>query len=78
MPKGERVRCSADTEDKKQAQELRDKLNVESWWIAKLGEKPRHIWDEATYERLMETPHKKTHKQGVGPSSISEVSTSTS
>jgi len=64
-PKGERVRCSAETEDKKQAQELHDKLKAESWRIAKLGEKPRHTWDEAAYEWLMETQHKKTHKQDV-------------
>ncbi len=64
-PKGERVRCSAETEDKKQAQELHDKLKAESWRIAKLGEKPKRTWDEAAYRWLTETDCKKTHHEDV-------------
>lgn len=64
-PKGERVRCSTETEDKKQAQELHDKLKAESWRIAKLGEKPKRTWDEAAYRWLTETDYKKTHHEDV-------------
>lgn len=64
-PSGERVRRSAATEDKTQAQELHDKLKAESWRIAKLGEKPKRTWDEAAYKWLMETQHKKTHREDV-------------
>ncbi|SDY77211.1 Site-specific recombinase XerD [Nitrosomonas sp. Nm33] len=64
-PSGERVRRSAATEDRIQAQELHDKLKAESWRVAKLGEKPKRTWDEAAYKWLMETQHKKTHHDDV-------------
>ncbi len=64
-PSGERVRCSAATEDRTQAQELHDKLKAESWRVAKLGEKPKRTWDEAAYKWLMETQYKKTHHDDV-------------
>ncbi|WP_254776337.1 site-specific integrase [Nitrosomonas sp. Nm34] len=64
-PSGERVRRSAATEDRTQAQELHDKLKAESWRITKLGEKPKRTWDEAAYKWLMETQHKKTHHDDV-------------
>ncbi|WP_256207602.1 tyrosine-type recombinase/integrase [Nitrosomonas marina] len=59
-PSGERIRCSAATEDKNQAQEFHDKLKAEAWRVAKVGEKPKYTWDEAAYKWLMETQHKKT------------------
>ncbi len=64
-PSGERIRCSAATEDKTQAQEFHDKLKAESWRVVKLGDKPRRTWDEAAYKWLMETQHKKTHHNDV-------------
>ena len=64
-PSGERIRRSAGTEDKTQAQELHDKLKAESWRIAKLGDKPRRTWDEAAYKWLMESQHKKSHREDV-------------
>ena len=64
-PSGERVRCSAATEDKTQAQEFHDKLKAESWRIVKLGDKPKRTWDEAAYKWLMETEHKASHKQDM-------------
>jgi integrase len=64
-PSGERVRRSAETEEKSHAQELHDKLKAESWRIAKLGEKPKRTWDEAAYRWLTETQHKKTHLEDV-------------
>ncbi|SFE80829.1 Site-specific recombinase XerD [Nitrosomonas sp. Nm166] len=64
-PSGERVRCSAATEDKTQAQEFHDKLKAESWRVVKLGDKPKRTWDEAAYKWLMETQDKKTHHDDV-------------
>ena len=64
-PSGERVRCSAATENKTQAQEFHDKLKAESWRVARLGDKPKRTWDEAAYKWLMETQHKKSHHEDV-------------
>ena len=64
-PSGERIRCSAATEDKTQAQEFHDKLKAESWRVVKLGDKPKRTWDEAAYKWLMETQYKKTHHDDV-------------
>ena len=60
-PTGERVRRSAETESKAEAKELYDKLKAESWRVAKLGDKPKHTWDDAAYRWLMETQYKKSH-----------------
>ena len=62
-PAGERVRCSAGTADKTQAQEYHDKLKAESWRIQRLGEKPEYTWDEAACKFLLETQHKATHER---------------
>ena len=62
-PSGERVRCSAATEDKTQAQEFHDKLKAESWRVARLGDKPKRTWDEAACKFLLETQHKATHER---------------
>ena len=64
-PGGERIRCSAATEDKTQALEFHDKLKAESWRVVKLGDKQKRTWDEAAYKWLMETQHKKTHHDDV-------------
>src|SRR5882724_7931796 len=62
---GERVRCSARTEDRAQAQELHDKLKADSWRVVQLGEKPERTWDEAALRWLNETSHKKSHLYDV-------------
>ena len=64
-PSGERIRCSAATEDRTQAQEFHDGLKAESWRVAKLGDKPKRTWDEAAYKWLMETEHKASHQQDM-------------
>ena len=64
-PSGERVRCSAATEDKTQALEFHDKLKAESWRVARLGDKQKRTWDEADYKWLTETQHKASHKQDM-------------
>jgi integrase len=62
-PSGRRIRCSARTSVRTQAQELHDKLKAEAWRIERLGEKPQRTWDEAAYKWLIETNHKATHKE---------------
>jgi integrase len=64
-PSGERVRCSARTEDKAQAQELHDRLKSEAWRVSQLGEKQQRTWDEAALRWLKETEHKATHLEDV-------------
>lgn len=61
-PSGERVRCSAGTADKKQAQELHDSLKAEAWRVQKMGDKPAYVWDDAALKFLLETQHKATHR----------------
>ena len=62
-PSGERIRCTARTEVRNQAQEFHDKLRADAWRVERLGEKPQRIWDEAAYKWLTETGHKATHKE---------------
>jgi len=42
---------------------LHDKLKAESWRIAKLGDRPKYTWDDAGYQWLIETEHKRTHRE---------------
>jgi integrase len=62
-PSGERIRCTAGTEEKSQARELHDKLKSDAWRVSNLGEKPKRIWDEAALKWLTETQHKATHEE---------------
>lgn len=62
-PSGERIRCSARTSSKTQAQELHDKLKADAWRQCSLGEKPRRSWNEAAYKWLTETQDKRTHEE---------------
>ena len=59
-PTGERVRRSTRTDSKALAQEFHDRLKVELWRIAKLGERPRRTWNEAVVRWLKEQSHKAT------------------
>ena len=56
FPNGERIRRTAGTASKALAQEFHDRLKSELWRIAKLGEKPRRIWNEAVVRWLKEKP----------------------
>ena len=58
---GERVRCSARTEDRTQAQEFHDKVKAESWRVVQLGEKADRTWDEAALRWIAETSHNRSH-----------------
>lgn len=61
-PAGERIRRTAETSDKAQAQEFHDKLKADAWRVHKLGDKPKYTWDEAGYKFLVETQHKASHR----------------
>lgn len=61
-PSGERVRRSAETENRAQAQELHDRLKAEVWRLQKLGDRPRYLWNDAVVRWLKETGHKATHE----------------
>lgn len=61
-PSGERVRRSAKTGNRVQAQELHDKLKGEVWRQQKLGDRPRRIWQDAAIRWLHEQAHKATHE----------------
>ena len=61
-PSGERVRRSAETGNKSQAQELHDTLKAEVWRRDKLLERPRRHWNDAVVRWLKETSHKATHE----------------
>ena len=47
IPSGERVRRSAETDNKIEAQEYHDRLKAEAWRQDKLEEAPRRTWNEA-------------------------------
>ncbi len=59
-PNGERIRRTTGTTQKALAQEYHDKLKVELWRSSKLGEKPRHTWNDAVVRWLKEQDHKAT------------------
>ncbi|MDP3759827.1 MAG: site-specific integrase [Ramlibacter sp.] len=54
---------STGTPNRKQAQEFHDRLKAERWNQDKLGAKPRYTWQDAVVKYLLETSHKRTHKQ---------------
>ena len=55
-PDGREIRESAQTTDKRHAQELHDARKAELWRQAKLGEQPRHTWQEAVVRWIEEHP----------------------
>jgi integrase len=56
-PDGHELRETTATADRRAAQELHDTRKAELWRIAKLGERPRHTWQEAVVKWLEEHPH---------------------
>lgn len=85
-PDGKRIKQSLGTEDKRQAQELHDRLKSEQWRIERLGDFPDVTFDDACLRWLEEKAHKKSldadkgrigfwliHFQGVLLRSISEA-----
>ena len=57
-----RIRQSTGTSNKKQAQELHDKLKQELWAVSKLGDKPKRSWQEAVERWVNEHQHKRSLK----------------
>lgn len=55
-PNGREIRESAQTADRRQAQEYHDRRKAECWRIAKLGERPRYTWQQAVVRWLEEHP----------------------
>ena len=53
---------STGTTDKRQAQQVHDRLAAARWEQDRLGVKPRHTWEEAVVRWLLETKHKATHE----------------
>lgn len=52
---------STGTADKRQAQQVRDRLAAERWEQDRLGVKAPHSWEEAVVRWLLETKHKASH-----------------
>jgi len=59
-PNGQRIRHSAGTSDKQQAQELHDKIKAQSWREVNLGDNPIYYWEDAVTRWLKEQSHKKS------------------
>jgi integrase len=64
-PNGERIRRTAGTANKAQAQEFHDRLKSQLWRVAHLGDKPRRTWNDAVVRWLKEQSHKATAKGDV-------------
>lgn len=59
-PNGKRIRQSLETTDKRQAQELHDRLKMEAWRVDKLGEAPNRTFNDACIRWLREKEDKKS------------------
>ena len=53
---------STGTTDRRQAQQVHDRLAAARWEQERLGVKPRHTWEEAVLRWILETKHKATHE----------------
>ncbi len=58
-PNGERIQRTAGTKNRKEAQELHDRLKAEAWRVKELGVKPRHSWQETAVRWNNEQGHRK-------------------
>lgn len=57
---GRRLQKSTGTADRRKAQQLHDRLKADLWNQVHLGEKPRHLWEEAVLRHLEEASHKRS------------------
>jgi integrase len=62
-PTGERIRRSAETGDKTEAQEYHDRLKAEAWRQDKLDEGPKRSWNDAVVRWCAEQAHKATAEE---------------
>ena len=56
---------STGTTDRREAQEVHDRVAHSRWEQARLGVKPRHDWQEAAERWVLETSHKATHRDDI-------------
>lgn len=56
------VQESTRTTNKRQAREYERRRETELWRALKLGDKPRHTWENAVLRYLEETAHKRDHR----------------
>lgn len=59
-PSGKRIRQSLGTGDKKQAQELHEKLKAEAWRVDKIGELQARTFEECCIRWIREKEHKRS------------------
>lgn len=64
-PSGQRIRRSAGTRNRRQAEELHDTLKAKSWKAYKLGEKPEKAWIEAVTRYIKRTKDKASHSRDL-------------
>ena len=64
-PDGGIIRRSAQTQDRRKAQEFHDRLKSQLWDLAYLKRKPKRTWDEAALRWLKEKAHKKSYRDDV-------------
>src|SRR5690348_11595885 len=58
--RGQRIRKSTGTSDKKAAQQFHDKLKAELWNAEHFEQKPKYVWREAAKRWIMESLHKRS------------------
>lgn len=56
---------STGTTDRRQAQQVHDRLKAARWEQERLGVRPRHLWEEAVLRWIQETKHKATHEGDI-------------
>jgi len=59
-PSGKRIRRSLNTENKKQAQELHDKLKAEAWRVDEIGDLPVKTFEDCCCRWVEEKGHKRS------------------
>ncbi len=62
LPNGQRIRQSAGTRDRSEAEALLAKLKVEAYREANFGVKPEHSWQEAVVRYLSGKQHLRSFK----------------
>jgi len=66
LPNGQRVRQSAGTEDRKEAEALLAKLKVEAFKASHFGIKPQRSWQEAVVRYLASKSHLRSFRDVRG------------
>lgn len=64
-PSGKRIRCSAGTSNRKEAQEFHDKLKAKLWREDMLGERPERTFEEAALRFLQASEGQKDYPTKV-------------